>query len=58
MDLADEQRWKTERLFAWPGNVPLLVARCGRRALNECGFVWLGCLHIALRWGMCLERRR
>lgn len=43
--------WKVERLFAWLSNFRRLVVRYERHALNDLGFVHLGCILILLRQG-------
>jgi transposase len=43
------RRWRIERLFAWLGNFRQLVVRYERYALNELGFVHVGCILILLR---------
>ena len=43
------RRCKVERLFAWLGNFRRLVVRYERHALNDLGFVHLGCILILLR---------
>ena len=40
------RQWKIERLFAWLGNFRRLVVRDERLALNDLGFVHLGCILI------------
>src|SRR5579884_4200638 len=45
-------RWKVERLFAWLSNFRRLVVRYERHALNDLGFVHLGCILILLRQGL------
>lgn len=47
-----KRRWKIERLFAWLGNFRRVVVRYERYALNDLGFVQLGCILILLRQGL------